>query len=69
MRKLGLTTNAHVESSDFDRYVNIFKDDLTEEQVEMIRELFVNRVSAVSDTKNILSGNIIKGSCNRRRLN
>jgi hypothetical protein len=40
MRKLGLVTGEHVESEDFDRYLNMFKGGLTEEQVNLIRELF-----------------------------
>jgi hypothetical protein len=40
MRKLGLVTGEHVESEDFDRYLKTFKDGMTEEQVNLIRELF-----------------------------
>jgi hypothetical protein len=33
MRRLGLAEADHVESSDYARYLNLFKDGLTEEQV------------------------------------
>jgi hypothetical protein len=46
MHKLGLVGDIHVESNDFDHYLNAFKDGLTEAKVEMIRELFVNRMMA-----------------------
>jgi hypothetical protein len=45
MRKLGLSTGVHVESEDFDRYLRAFKDGLTEEQVNLIRELFKEHTS------------------------
>jgi hypothetical protein len=32
----------HVESSDYARYINLFKDGLAEEQVQLIRELFAS---------------------------
>jgi hypothetical protein len=44
MRRLGLSTVDHVESSDYGRYLNLFKDGLTEEQVHLIRELFASRM-------------------------
>jgi hypothetical protein len=46
MRKLGMVGDVHVESSDFDHYINTFKDGLTEAQVETIQELFVSHVLA-----------------------
>jgi hypothetical protein len=41
MRKLGVVKGAHVEVADFDYYLWLFKEGLTEEQVQMERELFV----------------------------
>jgi hypothetical protein len=43
LRKLGLITSEHVETLDFDRYLNLFKEGLTEEKVGMIKELFMER--------------------------
>jgi hypothetical protein len=40
MHKLGLVTGEHVESEDFYHYLKTFKDGLTEEQVNLIRDMF-----------------------------
>jgi hypothetical protein len=40
MKMLGLTSSSKVESEEFARYLEVFRDGLTEEQVEMIRDLF-----------------------------
>jgi hypothetical protein len=42
MHRLGLAD--HVESSDYVRCPDLFKDGLTEEQVQLIRELFASRL-------------------------
>jgi hypothetical protein len=42
MQKLRLATTTHVESKDFEKYLALFKDGLSEEQVELIKELFMN---------------------------
>jgi hypothetical protein len=44
MQKLGLAEAEHVESSDFNRYLDLFRDGLTDAHVQLIRELFLNRV-------------------------
>ncbi|OEL17370.1 hypothetical protein BAE44_0021611 [Dichanthelium oligosanthes] len=46
MHKMGLSGHSQLESSDFDRYVKIFKNGLSEEQVKQIRELFSSSVPA-----------------------
>jgi hypothetical protein len=43
MWKLGLATSVHVETEDFERYVALFKDGLSKEQVELNKELFLAR--------------------------
>lgn len=35
-----MATGEHIKSEDFDRYISVFKKDLTIEQVALIRELF-----------------------------
>ncbi|OEL29004.1 hypothetical protein BAE44_0009977 [Dichanthelium oligosanthes] len=40
IRKMGLAADDELEPSDFDRYAQIYKDGLTEEQTRLIRELF-----------------------------
>ncbi|OEL37854.1 hypothetical protein BAE44_0001127 [Dichanthelium oligosanthes] len=46
MRKLGLSGDSQLESGDFDRYIQMFKNGLTEEQTKLISELFVCSVPA-----------------------
>jgi hypothetical protein len=36
MRMLGMATGVHIESDDFEHYVNAFKEGLSVEQVELI---------------------------------
>jgi hypothetical protein len=40
MRKLGLTTDVHIETADYVCCLKLFLNRLTEEQVELIRDLF-----------------------------
>jgi hypothetical protein len=40
MRKLGVARGPHVEATNFDHYLRLFKEGLTEEQVQMARDLF-----------------------------
>jgi hypothetical protein len=44
MRKLGLAGVDHVESSDFGRYLHLFIEGLSKEQVQLICELFMSLV-------------------------
>jgi hypothetical protein len=45
MRKLGLLQNQHqIESADFDHYIKLFAEGLTEEQAQIIRELLMAEV-------------------------
>jgi hypothetical protein len=46
MKKLGLTTGVHMESKDFNRYIELFRYGLSEGQVWMIDDLFMNKVPA-----------------------
>jgi hypothetical protein len=46
MKKLGLTTGVHMESKDFNRYIELFCYGLSEGQVWMIDDLFMNKVLA-----------------------
>jgi hypothetical protein len=41
MRKLGIATREHVESANIEWYLNMFRDWLSDEQVQMIKELFI----------------------------
>jgi hypothetical protein len=43
MQKLGLATDVHVETADLTCYIDLFLNGLTEEQVELIRELLKDR--------------------------
>jgi hypothetical protein len=45
MRKLGLATGVHIESDDFNSHISAFKEGLTEEHVDLIRELFKDRAT------------------------
>jgi hypothetical protein len=47
MRKLGIAKDQHIESDDFEAYLKLFMDGLSEEHVWMIKELFA---AAVLDT-------------------
>jgi hypothetical protein len=49
MHKLGLALGPHVESEDFDRYVQAFKNGLSAEQVNLIRELFKEQADGPVD--------------------
>jgi hypothetical protein len=49
MHKLGLALGPHVESEDFDRYVQAFKNGLSAEQVNLIRELFKEQADGLVD--------------------
>jgi hypothetical protein len=49
LRKLRLRTAEHVESSDFDHYLNLFKEGLTEDQVNLTREIFLITTSPAGD--------------------
>jgi hypothetical protein len=40
MCKLGIVRGPHVEAADFDHYLWLFKEGLTEEQVQMVRDMF-----------------------------
>lgn len=40
MRKLGLTTEGPPENEDFCKYIQVFREGLTEQQVQLIQELF-----------------------------
>jgi hypothetical protein len=42
MRKVGLVTQTHVEMTDFDQYLNLLKEGLSEEHEKMIYELFMD---------------------------
>jgi hypothetical protein len=43
MQKLELMFDVHVESADYTCYLELFLNGLTEEQVELIRDLFKDR--------------------------
>jgi hypothetical protein len=49
MLKLGLAGIDHVESNDFPWYLDLFKEGLTEEQVQLIHELFSSRVPPLEE--------------------
>jgi hypothetical protein len=49
MKMLGLTSSSKVESGEFAHYLEVFRDGLTEEQVEMIRDLFKAAPPALVD--------------------
>jgi hypothetical protein len=40
MRKLGVTGEGEMQSSDFEKYLQMFREGLTERQTELILELF-----------------------------
>jgi hypothetical protein len=44
MRKLGLSVGKEAFTEDFDRYIRMFADGLSEEQAKMIGDLFMNYV-------------------------
>jgi hypothetical protein len=41
MKKLCISTEPSLEMVDFERYINLFNDGLTEAQVKLIKELFL----------------------------
>jgi hypothetical protein len=49
MRKLGLTQGAEVESEDYNRYIKLFCDGLSQQQVKWIGELFMQSVPDQED--------------------
>jgi hypothetical protein len=42
MRKLGLVQAPHLEIEDFEKYLRLFNEALTKEQVGLVRELFTS---------------------------
>jgi hypothetical protein len=44
MHKLGLSAGKEASTEDFDRYIKMFANDLSEEQAKMIGDLFMNYV-------------------------
>jgi hypothetical protein len=44
MHKLGLSAGKEASMEDFDRYIKMFANDLSEEQAKMIGDLFMNYV-------------------------
>jgi hypothetical protein len=40
MRKLGVTDDGELQSSDFEKYLQMFREGLTEQQIKLILELF-----------------------------
>jgi hypothetical protein len=49
MRKLGVFRESQLEASDFERYLKIFNEGLKEEQVKLIKELFMDRLLTIED--------------------
>jgi hypothetical protein len=45
MHKLGLSTSQRLQTADFDKYLKLFEEGLSLEQVQMIHELFSDAVS------------------------
>jgi hypothetical protein len=43
MKRLGLVAEQHVESDDFNTYINLFRDGLSEEQARIIDDLFMDK--------------------------
>jgi hypothetical protein len=41
---LDLSTMDHVDSNDYGRYLNLFKDGLSEGQVQLVKELFASHL-------------------------
>jgi hypothetical protein len=40
MKKLGISSRGQLEATDFDKYIQMFKEGMPERQVQMILELF-----------------------------
>jgi hypothetical protein len=55
MKKLGIASKPHVKSVDFDRYVKLFSEGLSEEQARQINELlgFVLAPEGVVDVDDV----------------
>jgi hypothetical protein len=49
MHKMGVSTGQQLESADFDKYLKLFEEGLSLEQVKMIRELFSDAVPVQGD--------------------
>jgi hypothetical protein len=49
MRKLGIFGESQLEASNFERYLKLFNEGLTEEQVKLIKELFMDRLLTTED--------------------
>jgi hypothetical protein len=62
MKKLGIFGEGHLQSSDFKRYLQMFKEGLTEWQVQLILELFKGGVGHARD----LGGNRCGGVARSR---
>jgi hypothetical protein len=41
MKMLGISSEPHLEAADFECYINIFDEGLTEAQIKLIKELFL----------------------------
>jgi hypothetical protein len=40
MKKLGISSEPQLDAADFERYISIFENGFTDEQIMLIRELF-----------------------------
>jgi hypothetical protein len=49
MKRLGLVAEQHVESDDFNTYINLFRDGLSEEQARIIDDLFMDKPPAPTE--------------------
>jgi hypothetical protein len=49
MRKLGMTSSQHLETMDFDHYIQLFESGLSEQQVQMINKLIIDKPPAPED--------------------
>jgi hypothetical protein len=49
MERLGLVARQHVESDDFNTYINLFRDGMSEEQAHIIDDLFMDKPPAPTE--------------------
>jgi hypothetical protein len=49
MKRLGLVAGQHVKSDDFNTYINLFWDGMSEEQAHIIDDLFMDKPPAPTE--------------------
>jgi hypothetical protein len=56
MRKLGISSVEQLQAQDFEKYLQLFNDGLSEDQANLIKQLFMDRFPSKEDEAVALDG-------------